>query len=41
MIIRKTLEQVEKMARSGKVLAEVIKEMGEAIRPGVTLKALD
>ncbi|HEX2180502.1 MAG TPA: type I methionyl aminopeptidase [Actinomycetota bacterium] len=41
MIVRKTPEQVEKMARAGKVLAEVIKEMGEAIRPGVTLKQLD
>lgn len=41
MIVRKTSEQIEAMARSGRVLAEVIREMGEAIRPGVTLKALD
>ncbi len=41
MIIKKTPAQIEKMARAGKVLAEVIKEMGDAIRPGVTLKELD
>ncbi|HEX2052810.1 MAG TPA: type I methionyl aminopeptidase [Actinomycetota bacterium] len=41
MIIRKTPEQLEKMARSGRVLAEVIREMGEQVRPGVTLKELD
>lgn len=41
MIVRKTPEQVDLMARAGRVLAEVIREMGEVIRPGVTLKELD
>jgi len=41
MIVIKTPEQLEKMARAGRVLAEVIKEMGEAVRPGVSLKHLD
>ena len=41
VIIRKTPEQIEKMARAGKVLAEVIREMGATIRPGVTLRELD
>ena len=41
MIIVKTPEQVELMARAGRVLAEIIKEMGAAIEPGVTLKELD
>ncbi|CAN5795135.1 type I methionyl aminopeptidase [soil metagenome] len=41
MIIKKTPEQIELMARAGKVLAEVIREMGESIKPGVSLKELD
>ena len=41
MIVKKTPEQIELMARAGRVLAEVIREMGEAIRPGVSLKELD
>ena len=41
MIVIKTPEQLEKMARAGRVLAEVIREMGEEIRPGVSLKHLD
>lgn len=41
MIVKKTPAQLDQMARAGRVLAEVIKEMGEAIGPGVTLKELD
>ena len=41
MVIRKTPEQLDKMALAGKVLAQVILELGNAIKPGVTLRELD
>lgn len=41
MIIKKTRSQIEKMERAGRLLAEVIAELGEAVAPGVTLKQLD
>lgn len=41
MIVKKTPSQIDLMARAGRVLAEVIREMGEAVRPGVSLKELD
>jgi methionyl aminopeptidase len=41
VVIRKTPEQIEKMALAGRVLAQVIQELGNAITPGVTLKELD
>jgi methionyl aminopeptidase len=41
MIIKKTPSQIEKMERAGRVLAEVISELGHSVVPGVTLRKLD
>jgi len=41
MIILKTPEQIDKMLRAGRVLAEVIDEISAAVAPGVSLKELD
>lgn len=41
MIIKKSPEQIEKMHRSGKALAEVHEELTEKIKPGAKLKELD
>ncbi|HEY3070978.1 MAG TPA: type I methionyl aminopeptidase [Gaiellaceae bacterium] len=41
MIIRKSGKEVEKMARAGRVVADVLAVLGEAMRPGVTTKELD
>lgn len=41
MIIKKTPTQIEKMQRAGRVLAEVISELGQEVVPGVTLNQLD
>jgi methionyl aminopeptidase len=41
MIIKKTPAQIEKMDRAGKVLAQVITELGSAVVPGARLKDLD
>jgi methionyl aminopeptidase len=41
VIIKKTPTQIEKMERAGRVLAEVISELGQAVVPGVTLRELD
>jgi methionyl aminopeptidase len=41
VIIKKRPEQVEKMAYAGRVLAQVISELGNAVKPGVTLRELD
>lgn len=41
MVVCKTPEQIHKMALAGKVLAQVIQELGNSIRPGITLKELN
>lgn len=41
MIIRKTPEQIEKMRRAGRALAEVHKIMADEVRVGVTTGHLD
>lgn len=41
MVIKKTSGQIEKMAAAGRLLAQVIQELGRAVKPGVTLKELD
>lgn len=37
----KTPKQIEKMALAGRVLAQVIQELGNSVKPGITLKELD
>jgi methionyl aminopeptidase len=41
MIIRKSAEEIERMARAGEVVAEVLAMLGERARPGVTTEELD
>jgi methionyl aminopeptidase len=41
MIVRKTPEQVDKMAASGKVLVRCMRMLASKARPGVTTKELD
>src|SRR5690349_19822868 len=41
MIIRKSVEEIERMARSGEVVAETLALIGEHARPGVTTLELD
>ena len=41
MIIKKTPEQVEKMAASGEVLVRCLKMLASKVRPGVTTEELD
>jgi methionyl aminopeptidase len=41
MIIRKSAEEIERMARAGEVVAEVLAMLGERARPGVTTEDLD
>jgi methionyl aminopeptidase len=41
MIIRKSANEIEKMARAGKVVADTLALMHESIRPGVTTAELD
>ncbi len=41
MIVRKSAEEIETMARAGRVVAETLAAIGEAIRPGVTTLELD
>ncbi len=40
-IIIKTNEQIDTIREGGKILAEVLKEVGKAVAPGVSTKALD
>ncbi len=40
-IIIKTKEQIDTIREGGKILAEVLKEVGKAVAPGVSTKALD
>jgi methionyl aminopeptidase len=41
MIIRKRPEEIEAMARAGRVVVEAIAAIGEALQPGVTTAELD
>ncbi len=41
MIMIKTRAEIEKMRRSGQVVAEVLKKIEEAVRPGITTASLD
>ena len=41
MIIRKSAQEIETMARSGRVVAETLALVGEHARPGVTTSELD
>ena len=41
MIIRKSRQEIEKMAETGRVVAETIAHVGERIEPGVTTGELD
>ena len=41
MIIRKSQQEIDAMARAGRVVADTLGVLGEAIRPGVTTKELD
>jgi methionyl aminopeptidase len=41
MIIRKSAQEIEKMAAAGRVVAETIAHVGEQIEPGITTGELD
>jgi methionyl aminopeptidase len=41
VILKKAPDQIEKMACAGRLLAQVIAELGKAVKPGVTLRELD
>ena len=41
MIVRKSRDEIEKMARAGRVVAETIALVGEHVRPGITTRELD
>jgi methionyl aminopeptidase len=41
MIIRKSPEEISKMRRAGRILAEVRAKVAAAVRPGITTKDLD
>ena len=41
MIIRKSAQEIERMARAGEVVADVLALLGERARPGVTTEELD
>jgi methionyl aminopeptidase len=41
MIIRKSEQEIEAMARAGRVVAETLALLGESMRPGVTTQELD
>src|SRR5258706_11273550 len=41
MIIRKSPQEVEQMAKSGEIVAETLALVGEQIKPGVTTQELD
>ena len=41
MIVRKSAEEIETMARAGRVVAATLEAIGEALRPGVTTLELD
>ena len=41
MISIKTPEEIEIMAKGGKILAKIMKELKKAVRPGIATKELD
>ena len=41
MIIRKSAQEIAKMAAAGRVVAETIAHVGEQLEPGVTTSELD
>jgi methionyl aminopeptidase len=41
MIVRKSADEIETMARAGRVVVETLAAIGEAIQPGVTTAELD
>jgi methionyl aminopeptidase len=41
MIIRKSAQEIEKMAAAGRIVAETIAHVGEQLEPGVTTRELD
>ena len=41
MIIRKSEQEIERMARAGAVVADLLALLGERARPGVTTEELD
>lgn len=41
MVIKKTPEEIEAMARAGRLSAEVLRVVGENVRPGITTLELD
>jgi methionyl aminopeptidase len=41
MIIRKSAQEIDRMARAGEVVADVLALLGERARPGVTTEQLD
>jgi methionyl aminopeptidase len=41
MIIRKSEQEIEAMARAGRVVADTLALLGESLRPGVTTRELD
>ena len=41
MIVRKSADEIETMARAGRVVAETLALMGETIRPGISTGELD
>jgi methionyl aminopeptidase len=41
MIVRKSATEIEAMAKAGRVVADTLAVIGEAVRPGVTTKELD
>ncbi len=41
MIQLKSIEEIEKMRASGRIVGTILKEMGERVRPGVTTGELD
>jgi methionyl aminopeptidase len=41
MIVRKSADEIETMARAGRVVAATLEAIGEALRPGVTTLELD
>ena len=41
MIIRKSPAEIEIMARSGKIIADMLELVAEAVRPGVSTGELD
>jgi methionyl aminopeptidase len=41
MIIRKSEQEIEAMARAGRVVADTLALLGESLRPGITTRELD